>query len=211
MDVVFLPGYACTSAIWTPVLEQLPSRYRPILVDWPRGATPGFCTAGDFSAWLSGTYAGQHFDCLVGHSMGGLVALDLLSGEGHGAAARLVLVETFVTPPAPFFRNLVFDDQSPESFAIRSMLSLERPHYAPALADSLREVDMAARIAELAVPVHVIHGDRGCGDAERVRAELHWPASLASRLDLTVIPNACHFPMLENPIATAEALGRVLG
>ncbi len=209
MDLLFLPGYACTSAIWAPLREVLPAHHATTVLDWPRSATPGFHTPADFASWACTALGGRRFDCVVGHSMGGLVALELLA-SGAASVSHLVLVESFVVPPGPFFRNLVLREESVEAAWIKTMLDLEKPYYSPALAESLRQVDMTANVARLGLPVHALHGDRGCGDLERVRAELGWHAALAERVELSIIPGACHFPMIENPRATAEALCRIL-
>lgn len=210
MDILFLPGYACSSAVWEPLRTELPAHYAATSLDWPRGSTPGFHSLRDFAGWLSVWLGDRRFDCIVGHSMGGLAALQLLAA-GSEAASRLVLMESFVLPPPPFFRNLVLRDSAAEAQAVRTMLALERPYYSPALAESLREADFTQEVRQLDVPVHALHGDRGCGDPERVRGALGWPEALSRRVELAVIPGACHFPMLENPRHTGEALRRILG
>jgi pimeloyl-ACP methyl ester carboxylesterase len=210
MKILFLPGYACTSEIWLPLRAQLEAEHSTVAVDWPRLAISAYDKIQDFARWLTTeSLDASRYDCIVGHSMGGLVALEWLA-SGAGAARHLVLVESFLLPPPPFFRNLLREEGTALAQAVHQMLEQERRHYSPGLQESLRLVDLTGCLSRLNGDVHALYGDRGCGSAKRVAAELDWPEAVSECVEVHVIRDACHFPMLENPQGTAAALRRIL-
>lgn len=191
--------------IWQPVREALTPLADPVCVDWPRPLTAQADTLQDFAVWLRSAVPLDDFDGIIGHSMGGLVAL-LLAASGQTPRAKTVLVESFLVSPSPFFQNLFVNMETPPAQAVLEMLECEKPHYSPALRFALRDVDMTAQVRSLASPIHVVYGDRGCGQPQQVYNELHLPVDLASQVTVHIIPNTAHFPMVENPQATVERL-----
>lgn len=115
----------------------------------------------------------------------------------------------FLSSPPPFFQNLLLN-QVASGPAIPEMLSREKSHYSPALGDQLRNVDMREWVLTRKKTLHAFYGDRGSGAPESVVNELQWSEALSACVDVTVIPNACHFPMVENPSATLKSLRRIL-
>ena len=207
---LFLPGYACTSQIWQMICGELDSISEPTWVDWPIHDTPGFHQVADFVHWLYASVEVDQYDFVVGHSLGGLAALQLVA-MAEAIEPTVILIETFLTPPAPFFQNLLLDKAAsePEQF-IPVMLSREKAHYSPVLGDRLREADMMEWVLTRKKTVHALYGDRGSGVPEKVVNELKWPERLSACVDVIVIPGACHFPMIENPSATLKGLRRIL-
>ncbi len=206
----FLPGFACPADTWLPCVENLQDRSNTRLVSWPTDLTPQFHSVRQFSDWLRLQVDATSSDMLVGHSLGGLVALDYArrSAEtGH----RVVLVESFLTRPSPFFQNLLMPNAAPAlADRLTGMLQAEKPHYSEALREYLASADMIDEALEAGAPIHAIYGDRGCGDKEKVIAELNWPAQLRRRISIHVVENCCHFPMLESPIETARILRSIV-
>jgi pimeloyl-ACP methyl ester carboxylesterase len=208
--VMFLPGYACTSAIWRPVCEELGSNYDPILVNWPIQATPGFHTLNDFADWLHDTFWPGGCDALVGHSLGGLVAIQLLA-SGKVAVPKLILVETFLVSPDPFFHNLLLSgESSDQGKGILKMLHRQEAHYSPGLREAIRDLDMSQQVLQVGKTFHALYGDRGCGKPEMVLEKLGWTAQISAHVEARVIPGSCHFPMLENPYATVDGLRSII-
>ena len=207
---LFIPGYACTSQIWQLIREELNSICEPTWVDWPIQVTPNFHSVDDFADWLRGSAGMEQYKFIVGHSLGGLVALRLVE-KAESVDPKVVLIETFLTPPAPFFQNLLqHETLSVQEKAILEMLSHEKVHYSLILGDRLRGVDIREWVIKRGKKLYALYGDRGCGAPEKVLNELQWSENLLDRVEVTVIPNACHFPMVENPNATLEGLRRVL-
>lgn len=188
-SLLFLPGFACRPWIWDELATSLGFPYQAIA--WPEGDTVQQLTERILPELRSSTLA-------IGHSMGGLVGLELLE---RGIIERLVLVETFITPPPPFFRNLLLEG-SPWESKVQEMLFEEKKRYPMSLAESLRVVDSLALAERHFDRITAVYGDRG--KPARVETELGWPDGLG--IPVRAIPHSCHFPMLENP----EELARVL-
>jgi pimeloyl-ACP methyl ester carboxylesterase len=144
---------------------------------------------------------------LIGHSMGGLVALEVAARLGP-LVKGVVLLESFLTPPSEFFQNLLMDSAADGLRSrVMAMLARGKQESSDALRASLGRVDYLDTACGLGEKLTAIYGDRGCGDVTRVRLALEWPEALVSQVALHVVPNACHFPMLESP----ESVLRILG
>ncbi len=201
---LLLPGYACTGEVWGPVTPLLSEHAHINAITWPRDRTPGFKSIVDFANWLDDHLALSDFTAVVGHSMGGMTALTLAArGRIH---APIVLVESFITPPAPFFHNLLMPGCRPEIEAfVKNMLAEEGKFFNPSLRAELRGSDLSACITGTISPILALYGDRGSGRAAALK-DLHWPKAVQQRVAVTTVPDACHFPMLENPHDTASAI-----
>jgi pimeloyl-ACP methyl ester carboxylesterase len=192
------------------ICEELSSVCEPTWVDWPTEATPNFHRVDDFADWLHGSVGLEQYDFVVGHSLGGLAALRLVE-LAENVDPAVILIETFLAPPAPFFQNLFLKKTtSVQAKVILEMLSHEKVHYSPILGDRLREVDISEWVVDRKKKLFALYGDRGCGAPEKVLNELQWSEDLSACVDVTVIPNACHFPMVENPNATLKGLQHIL-
>jgi pimeloyl-ACP methyl ester carboxylesterase len=205
-----LPGYACTSQIWRLVRPELDADFDITWVDWPREFTPGFHTVEAFASWLRRTIRLIDYDFMVGHSMGGLVALELAKKD-RGFLRQIILIESFLQSPAPFFQN-IFLEKSPEreERLIREMLDREKAFYSPNLREALQHIDVSRAAASLEPKLDAVYGDRGCEEQGRVQQELAWPSELRNRVEVSVVPDACHFPMIENSRMTAQLLRDIL-
>jgi pimeloyl-ACP methyl ester carboxylesterase len=210
MKGVFLPGYACTSQIWQSVCEEIGPTYEPTLIDWPAHATPNFHCLDNLVDWLYSAFWPRDCDFIVGHSLGGLVALQLLA-SGKVEIPKTILVETFLLAPDPFFHNLLLSgESSDQAKQILEMLHCEEAHYSPRLKEAMREVDMSEQVWKIGKTIHALHGDRGCGSPEMVLEKLHWTEPIAALVELRVIPDSCHFPMVENPQETVQVLRSII-
>lgn len=211
MKVLLLPGYACTSAIWRPLLAEMRAEADFTAVDWPVGLVSQFHSVSAFCGWLAGAVKLADYDFIVGHSMGGMAAL-MLAAQGKTGRASIVLVESFITAPGIFFRNIIMPgNKSSEAQGVLSMLESEKGRYSADLREELRGSDLSAQVENCPVPIHAFHGDRGCGKLETVIENLGWSNEVKAKVILTAIPNSCHFPMVENAPAVAAALRRIIG
>jgi len=108
-DVVFIPGLASTSDVWTRTAERIDDRCRVHLIDIRGfgGLEPGANAEGPVSGAVSreiGRYireAGLARPALVGHSLGGQMAIRTAADQGSGVE-RLMVVDS-----APFFPALI--------------------------------------------------------------------------------------------------------
>lgn len=108
-DVILIPGLASTSEIWRTTAARLDDRYRVHLVS-VRGfgnVPPGANSRGELispaAAEIRRYMAEQRLDrpALIGHSMGGLVALKIAADDRNGVG-RVMVVDA-----APFFPSLI--------------------------------------------------------------------------------------------------------
>lgn len=208
--LLFLPGYACTAKIWKDVSTYFSADFDAVLVNWPGELTPHFDTIRHFSDWLQSDCKCDKEDLLVGHSLGGLVALDLMTRLSN-KTVPVTLVESFLTTPSPFFQNLLMPTADPSLAAeITKMLQAQKQDYSNGLSDKLRDLDFTNEVLSASAPIRAVYGDRGSGNHDKVYAELGWSNTLQTRVDVKIISNACHFPMLENPAETIRTLRLIL-
>ena len=207
---ILLPGYACTSEIWQLICADLGAIYNLICVDWPVEATPGFTSLGDFAVWLNDPLWPRPCDFIVGHSLGGLVAIQL-AASSKVVIPEIILVETFLLPPAPFFQSILLDEASSDpKHVLQEMLEREKAFYSARLRETLREIDNNEQVSRLGKTIHALYGDRGSGNSKEVINKLHWSEKLSASVDVSVIQGACHFPMIENPQAIVQVLKSVI-
>lgn len=108
-DVILIPGLASTSEIWRATAARLDDRYRVHLVsvrgfgDIPPGANSRGELIGPAAAEIRRYIAEQRLQrpALIGHSMGGLVALRIAADARNGVG-RIMVVDA-----APFFPALI--------------------------------------------------------------------------------------------------------
>jgi|GEM_PF-1145293 len=202
---VWLPGFACESWIWRElVLAHDPDG---IFVDWPEDRAGGIATRGALASWAIREYlSGEPDLVLIGHSMGGVASVDIAQVLG-ARVKQVVLVESFLTSPGPFFQNLLMES-TPTALRRRAVDMLQRGKQkaSPALRESLQKLDYTEKALHLHCRCSAVYGDRGFPDRAAVVAALNWPPELLDRIPIQTVPNSCHFPMLENPQAVLQFL-----
>ena len=162
------------------------------------------------SAKLPHTQACLPVDCVIGHSMGGLVALRLAEILETGAAS-IILIETNLRPAEPFYRNLLLPQNGKHKHEVMAMLAAEAPYYPDALKKTYQSgFDFSSYVKETKLPVHALYGDRGQPDYGGKIDDLNLDDETRSNLHFAFIRNACHFPMIENPRETAERIADIL-
>jgi pimeloyl-ACP methyl ester carboxylesterase len=108
-DVILIPGLASTSEIWKATAARLDDRYRVHLVtvrgfgNVPAGANASGEILGPATAELRRYIAERRLDrpAVIGHSMGGLIALRL-AADSRDRVGRVMVVDS-----APFFPALI--------------------------------------------------------------------------------------------------------
>lgn len=108
-DVILIPGLASTSEVWRRTADRLDDRYRVHLVSLrgfgqiPAGANAQGTIIGPVAGEIRRYIAVQHLNrpAVIGHSMGGLIALRMAS-DAPGQIGRVMVVDA-----APFFPSLI--------------------------------------------------------------------------------------------------------
>jgi pyruvate dehydrogenase E2 component (dihydrolipoamide acetyltransferase) len=234
--VLLLHGIGGSAATWQGVLEPLAIDHHVVAVDFPahgRSDVPERdLTVAGLAATIVELLAALGLDraTLVGHSLGGAVALQaalvspdrvarlvLVDSAALGEDVSVELVRLLDAPPGAdasrallelFFedRRLVLDAGVAEHHA-----ALSRPgaHAAigalrrDAFGDDGTQVPLDDRLAELRQPVLVIWGDR-----DRVFPVAHAERARAALpgAELRLVAGAGHVPQVEDPAAFADIL-----
>lgn len=225
--VVLIHGWTCQRRHWQALLDSPPAGHTLLAVDLPghgeaRDVTVPTWTVAALADCLADALKGIDNPILVGHSMGGAVALELARRK---VVKGVVLVDTFVIPygdldedgargvESPFYDdfpaaidNLVANNAGPDLPAdqkaalARDMASAPTEAMLPLWSDLLRW-SPAAAFREITCPIHAINGDL-IGDAAKARCAEHvteWHQ-----------PGTWHFPQMEQPAVFASLLGKVL-
>ncbi|MFN8511327.1 MAG: alpha/beta hydrolase [Thermomicrobiales bacterium] len=193
--IVFIHGLACDSSDFAPQFEYFRERHRVIAIDLRgHGASDapegGYSTAAlaDDVLWLCDEL-GVYKPMLVGHSMGGMIALEI-AARRPGAATAIALLDSPILIPPPVAEAL-----APFGAALRS------PAYRDALVGFMAsnfgpadDPERKGRILERAgrLPQHV---GAAC-----------WEQGLAS-YDSVAAARACTLPVLYLHAAVPSNLG----
>ena len=108
-DVILIPGIASTGEVWRRTADRLDDRHRVHIVtvrgfgSVPAGANATGPVVRPVAREIARYIASARLDhpALIGHSMGGLIALEVAADRGAGIS-RLMVVDG-----APFFPSLV--------------------------------------------------------------------------------------------------------
>ena len=227
LTVVLIHGWTCRRSHWQALLASPPRGTTLLAID-----LPGHGDAQDVTVpnWTVATLAQTLDDALkevshpvvVGHSMGGAVALELARRK---AVQGVVLVDTFVIPygdldedgakeiESGFYDDfpaaidtLVANNAGPDLPAdqkaalARDMASSPAQYMLPLWSDLLRWSPEAA-FHDVDCPIQAINGDL-VGDVARARCDGHvteWRQ-----------PGTWHFPQMEQPAIFADLLNKAL-
>lgn len=229
--LLFVHGWTCRRSYWLPQLEYFSAIHAVAAPDLPGHGESG---SGERLRWGVKPFAQDVATCagalgaekliLIGHSMGGAVALEAARHLG-ALVAGVVLVDTFVidygglSPEtveaiySPFQEDfaaamsaLVTQTATPATPAelkarlIREMSAADPAWALPAWHDLL-QWSPAAAFAELQVPLHAINGAL-IPPSARERCAPHMTEE--------IIPEAGHFLQMEDPSSFNRVLEKIL-
>ena len=214
--VVLLHGFGCEGSFWEPQRAALSEAgYRVLAPDLPcHGAqaheiVPSLDAIADRIAGMCGAPT-----ALLGHSMGGMVALQVARTHPE-TVAGLALVDAFpsLSVNAAALPGLFVEERDIESRRrIKARWNSARERMAPdahdALWDTVRAFDAADWLSEIVCPVLGIYGGRGKlgeGDAGRLRRDLLLDR-VGGPVTVRIVPGVGHFVNLEQP----ETVSRIL-
>lgn len=232
--VVLVHGWACDHSFMAPQLEHYRSTHRTIAVDL-RGhghsdrPVQDYPIAGfaDDVAWICEDLALEK-PVLVGHSMGGAIALELAAQRPEVPAAIVLLDSAVLPAPSAWagaqpviaalhtadFRGVLeqflgeafflpTDDQRRKARIIEAMLSRPRHVLAPAF-EGIFAWDGAAAARRCRIPMLYIASSRPRSDVARLR-------ELCPQLVTGQVVSAGHFAHLEVPEQVNAMIDRFLG
>ena len=229
--LLFIHGWTCRRDYWLPQLEHFSSAWRVVAPDLPGHGESG---SHGRSRWQVSDLGRDIAACtraldaeqviLVGHSMGGAVALEaarILEARATG----VVLVDTFVIDYGGLSRQAVeqifnpyVDDftgaiaglieqtstsATPKTLKDRLIrkMSAADPSWALPLWRDLLAWDPSGAFEELQIPIHAINGALVPESARR---------RCAPFVNETIIPGAGHFLQMEDPVGFNRVLGEIL-
>ena len=212
MKGLFLYGLKCQPWIWDQMKRDLADcdiEY----VEYPEEVTRRCVTVSELSVWVNEQYLslGQAYDFVLGHSMGGLIALQLSALDG-ARFKKTILVDSFLKSPEPFYQNLMMETNvATMGNRVFKMLGEEDVKYTPELKASLKEdSDDTGLLERIPNRVFGIYGDRGNRDRSLLLRNLNLDDHQLGKLDISFIRDSCHLPMLENPHELAQRILSVL-
>ena len=212
MKGLFLYGLKCRPWIWDGMKRDLADcdiEY----VAYHGDVTKRCTSVSELTAWVDEQYLshGQAYDFVLGHSMGGLIALQLWALDG-ARFKKTIFVESFLRPSEPFYHNLMMEaNMAAMGDRVLAMFGEEDAKYTPELKASLKEdFDYTGSLDHIANRVFGIYGDRGNRDRSLLLHSLNLDDQQLGKLDISFIPDSCHLPMLKNPHELAQRILSIL-
>jgi pimeloyl-ACP methyl ester carboxylesterase len=231
--LVLIHGWSCDSGYWDSQLNELAQTYTLITLDLAGHGKSDVKKRKDWSMANFGAdvaavvnAVGQPRVILVGHSMGGPVALEA-ARQLQGKVIGIVGVDTlrqiaapypkeqtepllaamhqdFAKATADFVANNFFTDQTDpivKKWIIKDMSSAPRKVAIPAL-EALLAMDYRKAVADLDVPIVAINADPPPTDEAAIRR-------VEPRFRVVPVPGVGHFLMMEKPDFFNTALRRI--
>lgn len=199
MKGLFLYGASCTADVWALIKETM-AEYDNTFVEYPHEIIQNASSITDITRWVYKTYLSSSYDFIVGHSMGGIIALELVANFGF-KCERVIIIESNLKPAKEHYRNLMLPGNMKYlGPTIIPMLQSETPYYGDALKRSMQEdFDYTDYVKKIDKPVYAIYGDRGQINYENKINDLCLDEDTIKGMEFSFVKNSCHMPMIENP------------
>lgn len=203
---LFLYGINCTLAIWDEVKDAFQDM-DVTFVEYPHEITQNAHHVSDITKWVYETYGNEQFDFIVGHSMGGLIALELVA-RCKVKCDNIVFIESNLRPAKEFYRNLMLPANMAEyGDKVKGMFMKEAPFYTDDLKTSIQEdFDFSPYINKISGKVFGIYGDRGIENYSTRIADLCLDKAVVKKINFKFVKKSCHLPMIESPHELASIL-----
>lgn len=208
--LLMLYGVNCTTEIWEKMNPYLVD-YEIAYVEYPHEVTERARTVNDITRWVYDNYSANSYDAVIGHSLGGVIALQLVS-DYKMEFEKIIFLDTNLKPAELFYRNLMLPEHM-EKYGdkILKMFETERMFYRKELFETVQgEFDYTECLQNIPKKVYAIYGNRGVKDYTNRICDLNLPDDALSRLEFRFIPNSCHMMMIENPQGLSEVLKDII-
>ena len=210
MRLMMLYGVNCTKHIWdyiNPYLRNFEIDY----VEYPHDVTLNAKRVDDITEWVYKNYGHYCYDAIIGHSLGGIIALQLIA-EYKMKVNKIIYLDTNLKPANEFYRNLMTQRNMEKcGERILQMLSEEGKFYTTELLDSVQiDFDYTSLLNEISQDIYAIYGDRGMPEYPAKIQDLNLSAQALRHLNLVFIHDSCHMIMVENPKQLSEIIKGIL-
>ena len=208
--LLLLYGVCCTKSVWKDLAPCF-ADYDLDVVEYPREVTLRATRVEDLTRWVFENYNKIAYDAIVGHSLGGIIALQLVA-DFNMPVDRIFLLDTNLKPAEAFYRNLMIPNHLKQyGDSVLPMLKAEAAHYTPELFQAIQgEFDYTGLALRAKQKVFALYGDRDQPGYERRASDLNLPDEVLAKLNFRWIEHACHMIMMENSIGFAEVIKREL-
>ncbi len=203
---LFLYGINCNTSVWDDLKNAFPD-FDIRFAAYPHSVTQSAQCVSDIAQWVFEIYGDEPFDFIVGHSMGGIVALELAS-KYNLRYDSIIFIESNLRPAKEFYRNLM-THANMEKFGdrVRAMMQSEAPFYTDALKASLQDdFDFTSYLFNAQAQVFGIYGDRSVINYAGRITDLCLDNATEEKITFRFVKNACHMPMIENPKELADII-----
>lgn len=199
MKILCLYGVNCTKEIWADLAPYL-EKYDVDYVEYPHNITQAAKEVDDISKWVYDTYGNKSYEAVIGHSLGGIIALQLVS-KYKMKFRKIIYLDTNLKPANDFYKNLMTEEHmNMYGETILEMFKNERKFYMQELFEHIQnEFDYTGYIKNIKQKVYAIYGDRNLPEYDKKVADLNLSEEVVDNLKIGFINNACHMIMIENP------------
>lgn len=207
---MILYGVNCTKHIWDYINPYL-INFEIDYVEYPHDVTQNAKKVDDITEWVYNNYGHHCYDAIIGHSLGGIIALQLIA-EYKIKVNKIICLDTSFKPANEFYRNLM-TQKNMEKYgkSILQMLSEEREFYTGELLKSIQDdFDYTNLVNEISQDIYAIYGDRGMPEYPAKIQDLNLSAQILNNLNLVFIHDSCHMIMVENPEQLSEIIKGIL-
>jgi len=203
---LILYGIGCTPIVWDEFQTYF-GDFAVTYAAYPHEITQAAHTVSGITKWVHARYGKERFDFIAGHSMGGIIALEL-AARYHMDVGTIILIEANLRPAGPFYRTLLLPANAPKyGDRLKTMFTEEAPYYTGELKASIQEgFDFSEYLFETNAAIFGVYGDRGVPDYAGRVGDLCLSRTAMERIRFRFVKNSAHMPMIENPGELAAIL-----
>lgn len=210
MKGLVLYGLNCTTDVWDTWKKEF-MNYDMVFVEYPHDITQIANNVTDISNWVYSTYKCEKFDFIIGHSMGGIIALELGAKFGF-KCQKIIFIESNLKPAKKFYRNLMMPaNMEMYGEQINTMIKGEALYYKESFKKTLQEdFDYTEYVVKAKSKIYGLYGDRGVkGYINRI-SDLCLDDDILEKIEFHFVENSCHMPMVENPKGLSKIIKEIL-
>ena len=210
MRLMMLYGVNSTKHIWDYINPYL-SNFEVDYVEYPHEVTLNAKKVDDITEWVYKNYRYHCYDAIIVHSLGGIIALQLIV-KYNVKVDKIIYLDTNLKPANKFYRNLMTQKNMEKcGKGILQMFSEEREFYTAELLKSIQvDFDYTNLVNEISQDIYAIYGDRGMPEYPDKIRDLNLSARVLNNLNLVFVQDSCHMIMVENPEQLSEIIKGIL-